>query len=306
MLILGCSPLIGSRQFGARADTYRERFARPAASAEVWDAFLRAGGRAAHLVDDPTLWTNFVRWSDAHDHPLTTYLTVLDEEREPLLDALAEIGGVALLHSRAVDRGDDVDRFEAIARARSLEWGFVTNDPTWQPSCSALLARPLSARTEPTIAPQAELRPGSTIAMVTLDAGSLPFPGALLYAARRSNAQMVGCSGAGQASELPSIQRAADLIAGATGVVCASNPSDIDISVTDDDVTFLRDHHLLRLSDGALRVWKELQRPRSIDALVCSISEASGRTPALVEVSLLPVLARLLEWRLLEGCSGDG
>jgi hypothetical protein len=302
MLVLGVSPMVGSRQFGDRSAAYLEAFARAGAREAVWSAFADAGGLRVHLVDEPTVWAAFLGWSRAHGHPLRAYLTLRDATDGQALAELAEVGGVALLDARAIDRGADGGTFARRALAEGLGAGCVSNDPAFRPPepLAGAFARPLSAKVS-VDGFDAPLEGPGVIAMLTLAAGDLAFPGGLLYAARRSEHQMVGCSSPDQAARLAASADMVPVVAAPAGTVLrAVVPSDVDVAATATDVTFLRDHDAMRLADGARQVWGLLQEPSSIDGLVVTVAARSGRPAPLVEVDVLGLVARLHAWRLVE------
>ncbi len=305
MIILGCSPMMASRQFGDRAPIYRRQFSEPGGMEAIWTAFTAGGGEAVHLVDADALWRRFTEWREGRDTSLRVFLTLRGDDVDRWLASLADVGGVALLDGRSVDAGADAAGFRRAAEELGLAAGLVTNDPRWAVPLDGgwTVARPLSA----TVAADASLaHGGSTIAMMTLDAGALSFPGATMFAARRSAHQMVGCSSPGQATALSAaatdVASVARLRDAPLAVVASAG---VDVMVDDASVTFLRDHQMVRLSDGAARVWRLLQGAPTTEQLVATVAAESRRDRSLVEVDLLPVVALLLRWRVLIADTAD-
>lgn len=312
-VVLGCSPFVAARQFGERCAGYEARFrGRPDRVRELWSAFVAAGGRAIHLVDDEELWRAYEEWPARG--AVEAWLTVAGDAVEAWCRRAADCGvNRVFRHATQVDGGERLDRFVGAARACGLAPGAATHRPGWatraaggpppvdpalpllvpfNPSGYAMdeAPRPLHARLAS--------RPGAAVAMIPLAAGRTSFSNGVSFAALHFGVQIVGTGDVAHARALVETATRLPLLRAGRRFRRVANPS-CDVSVGDDEVLLLRDHSGLRLGAAAARLFRRMEEPADLAELVMW-AVRDGAPDAVALPSVAGVLLSLLGWAVVE------
>ena len=311
-IVLGCSPFVAARQFGPKSEVYRKRFGQnPKAIADVWTAFVKAGGRALHLVDDEELCRAFEAWRPAWPS-VEVWLTVASDDVDERCRWLAFWKGTRVFrHARQVDGGENLVSFLEASETHGLKPGVVTHFPgrltvpgSLLDNLSLSLMTPFNATAEfMDIDPEslyARLRGRQELvaAMMTLAAGHIPWRTGASFAAMHFRTQVIGSGDPSHAASLARIGVVLDTVrSGSRFVRCGH--SHVDVSDTGSEVVVMHDHRGLRISGAAAETWSYLSSPRTLEELVAWGMEMSCLPLYKVLPEMVGFLTILVEWKIV-------